>query len=137
MPRRAHTLRIPGQTSELERVRRHVEDWAGEAGLSPKETRQLRTAVDEAVANAIEHGLDDQRDHITIRSASDASGLAVTVRHRGDRFDPTLPPVPLAEAREARAVHGYGLHLLKTLVDSLSYRFVRGANEVRLYKRKR
>ena len=135
MPR--HTLTIPGQTSELARVRRHVEEWGEEAGLSAKEARQLRTAVDEAVANAIEHGLDDRRDSITIRSATDASGLAVTVRHRGERFDPTQPPTPLAEARERRAVHGYGLHLLGTLVDGLSYRFDRGANEVRMYKRKR
>ncbi len=135
MPR--HTLTIPGKTSELARVRRHVEDWGAEAGLSTTQTRQLRTAVDETVANAIEHGLGDPRDSITIRSVADASGLAVTVRHRGERFDPTQPPTPLAEARERRAVHGYGLHLLKTLVDSLSYRFDRGANEVRMYKRKR
>ena len=136
MPRHAHTLRIPGRTSELARVRRHVEAWAEEAGLSAKAARQIRTAVDEAVANAIEHGLDDRRETITIRSDARGDGLAITVRHRGERFDPTTPPVPLAEARQRRAVHGYGLHLLRKLVDEMGYSFERGTNEVRLVKRK-
>ena len=137
MPRHAHTLRIPGRTSELARVRRHVEAWAEEAGLSEKAARQLRTAVDEAVANAIEHGLDDARETITLRSDARGDRLTITVRHRGERFDPTAPPVPLAQVRDQRALHGYGLHLLRKLVDELDYRFDRGANEVRLVKRKK
>ncbi|HIG73769.1 MAG TPA: ATP-binding protein [Bacteroidetes bacterium] len=136
MPR-AHTLRIPGQTSELARVRRHVESWAREAGLSERAARQIRTAVDEAVANAIEHGIGDRAaETVTIQARAEAGGLAVVVRHRGDRFDPTAPPVPLADVRKRRAVHGYGLHLLRALVDELGYTHSRGTNEVRLVKRK-
>ena len=136
MPR-AHTLCIPGQTSELARVRRHVEAWAEEAGLSTRAARQIRTAVDEAVANAIEHGIGDRAaETVTIRARAEADGLAVTIRHRGDRFDPTDPPVALADVRRNRALHGYGLHLLRALVDEMGYTHERGTNEVRLVKRK-
>lgn len=137
MSRCAHSLRIPGRTSELARVRRHVEAWAVEAGLSARAARQIRTAVDEAVANAIEHGIGDRHaETVTIEARAEAGGLAVTIRHRGDRFDPTVPPVSLADARRQRALHGYGLHLLRALVDELGYSHSRGTNEVRLVKRK-
>ncbi|MEM1053889.1 MAG: ATP-binding protein [Bacteroidota bacterium] len=136
MPR-AYTLRIRGRTSELARVRRHVETWAREAGLSARAARQIQTAVDETVANAIEHGIEDRATAtVTIQARAEAGGLAVTVRHRGHRFDPTNPPVPLAEVRRQRAVHGYGLHLLRALVDEMGYSHSRGTNEVRLVKRK-
>ncbi|MEL6615376.1 MAG: ATP-binding protein [Bacteroidota bacterium] len=136
MPRHAHSLTIPGRTSELARVRRHVEAWAEAAGLSTREIRQIRTAVDEAVANAIEHGVETESATVTIVSRPVPGGLAVTVRHRGERFDPTAPPVSLDEVRERRALHGYGLHLLAALVDEMGYTFRRGTNEVRLVKRK-
>ena len=136
MPTRAHTLRIAGRTSELARVRRHVEAWAEEAGLSARAARQIRTAVDEAVANAIEHGMEDESGSVTVESRADADGLAVTVRHRGERFDPTQPPVALEDVRKRRALHGYGLHLLRALVDEMGYSHSRGTNEVRLVKRK-
>lgn len=136
MSRRAHTLRIAGQTSELARVRRHVEKWAVEAGLSARAAKQIRTAVDEAVANAIEHGIDEEAaETVTILAKALADGLAVTIRHRGDRFDPTTPPVDLADARQQHAIHGYGLHLLRALVDEMGYSHKRGTNEVRLVKR--
>ena len=136
MPR-AHTLRIPGQTSELARVRRHVEAWAVEAGLSARAARQIRTAVDEAVANAIEHGIGDRdAETVTIQARATRDGFAVTIRHRGDHFDPTNPPVRLADARNRRAIHGYGLHLLRALVDEMGYSHTKGTNEVRLIKRK-
>lgn len=137
MSRPAHTLCIAGETKELARVRRHVEEWAREAGLSARAARQIRAAVDEAVANAIEHGIDDHTaETVTILARALADGLAITIRHRGDRFDPTNPPVNLADARRTRAIHGYGLHLLRALVDEMGYSHKRGTNEVRLVKRK-
>lgn len=136
MHRHAQTLTIPGRTSELARVRRHVEAWGEHAGLSAREIRQIRTAVDEAVANAIEHGVDSERERITILSREMPDGLTVTIRHRGERFDPTTPPASLDEVRDRRALHGYGLHLLAALVDEMGYSFRRGTNEVRLVKRK-
>ena len=132
----SQTLRIRGATSELARVRRAVGAWSASAGLSKRAARQMQTAVDEAVANAIEHGLaDPERGRITVRGETGRTGLTVTVRHRGERFDPTVAPVTLDDARRSRAVHGYGLHLLQRLVDDLAYEHRRGTNEVRMVKR--
>ena len=126
------SLRVRGDTSELARVRAQVGAWAAAAGLGEARRRRLQLAVDEAVANAIEHGLGDGA-HVMVRAARSRAGLTVTIRYRGPRFDPTTAPTaPAAEVVRQHAEHGYGLHLIRRLVDELAYRWDRGTNEVRM-----
>lgn len=129
-----HTLRVRGHTSELARVRRHVAAWAEAAGLADPLARRIQLAVDETVANAIEHGMDDAvRGRVVVHGTPGRGRLTVTVRYRGERFDPTTASTrPAPEAVRQHAKHGYGLHLIRTLVDEVAYRWDRGANEVRL-----
>lgn len=133
------SLWIPARTDALRRVRRRVAAWAAEAGLGETRARRLVLAVDEAVANAVEHGLAERPDgRVTLRADVARGRVTVTVRHRGVRFDPTaiphaLPPRALiARALATRAAHGYGVPLLTTLVDDVAYRWDRGTNELRL-----
>ena len=133
------SLWIPARTDALARVRRRVAAWGAEAGLSDRRARRLVLAVDEACANAIEHGLKGRPDgRLTLRADVAKGRVEVVVRHRAARFDPTaiphaLPPRDLvAKAVARRAAHGYGLPLLNTLVDEVSYRWDRGTNELRL-----
>ena len=133
--RAAPTLHVRADTAELARVRRAVAAWAEAAGLPGASARRLQLAVDETVANAIEHGMDDGR-RVVVRATPGRGRLTVTVRYRGRRFDPTTAPaLPPAEAVRQRAAHGYGLHLIRTLVDEVAYRWDRGVNEVRLTAR--
>ena len=126
------TMRVRGDTAELARVRRRVGAWAAEAGLAGRSARRLQMAVDEAVANAIEHGMD--RDaRVMVHGAPGRGRLTVTIRYRGTRFDPTTAKtVPADEVVQRRAEHGYGLHLIRRLVDDVAYRWDRGTNEVRM-----
>ena len=131
----ARSLWIPARTSALARVRGRVAAWGREAGLDETRARRLVLAVDEAVANAVEHGLRGRPGgRVTLRADVSPGRVAVTVRHRGARFDPTTaPPRPLVQkALAARAPHGYGVPLIGTLVDEVSYRWDRGTNELRL-----
>ena len=131
------TLRVAGETRELARVRRAVAAWSAEAGLGEAQAHRLQLAVDEAVVNAIEHGLDDPaRRRITIGADVEAGAVTVTVRYRGERFDPTAAPArPAADSLRRRAEHGYGLLLIRGLVDDAAYRYTRGVNEGALTKR--
>ena len=128
------TLRVRGHTSELARVRRRVAAWAEAAGLAERPARRIQMAVDEAIANAIEHGMDDaDRGRVIVHGAPASGRLTVTIRYRGERFDPTTAPArPASETVRRHAQHGYGLHLIRTLVDDVAYRWDRGANEVTL-----
>ncbi|WP_420454758.1 ATP-binding protein [Rubrivirga sp.] len=132
----AQSLRVRGDTAELARVRASVGAWAASAGLGEARARRLQLAVDETVANAIEHGLDDGAQ-VVVRATPGRGRLTVTVRYRGDRFDPTTAPTaPADEVVRQRAAHGYGLHLIRRLVDDLAYRWDRGTNEVQMTMRR-
>jgi len=136
MDPRAVTLRVRPDTAELARVRRAVAAWAVDAGLDEAPARRLQMAVDEAVANAIEHGMDGA-GRVMVHGAPGRGRLTVTVRYRGARFDPTSAPAPApGDSLRRRAEHGYGLHLIRRLVDEVAYRWDRGTNEVRLMTRR-
>ena len=130
------TLRIRSDTAELGRVRRRVASWAEAAGLGQPQARRLQLAVDETVANAIEHGIEDDRRRVIVIATPARGRLTVTVRYRGPAFDPTTAPAPSTQdALRRRAEHGYGLHLIRTLVDDVAYRRDGPTNEVRLTAR--
>jgi anti-sigma regulatory factor (Ser/Thr protein kinase) len=128
----SQTLRVRGNTAELGRVRRAVAAWAEAAGLAEAPARRLTLAVDEAVANAIEHGM-TQGGRVVVRGTPGRRRLTVAVRYRGPRFDPTTAPTPTPdETLRRRSEHGYGLHLIRFLADEVAYRWDDGANEIRL-----
>lgn len=129
---RPQTLDVRADTAELGRVRRWVGARAAEAGLDDAASRRLVLAVDETVANAVEHGL-RPGDRVSVGAEPSPGRLTVTVRYGGPRFDPTTAPAsPAADAVRRRAPHGYGLHLIRSLADDVGYRWADRTNEVRL-----
>ena len=108
------------------------------AGLPEAAARRLVQAADEAAANAIEHGLTDPaRRRIVVSAEPTPEGLTVCLRYRGPRFDPTAAPVAgPADALRQRAVHGYGLLLIRRLVAHVGHDYARGVNELRLTVRR-
>ena len=137
MARSTYKLSIPSRTSQLAHVRRCVGKWAAEAGLSGEDAGALQCAVDEACANAIEHGYGGKPDGtVDVEAKLKAHALVVTVRHYGEPFDPKQHPLAaLTDIRNQRCKHGYGLHLIHKLVDDVRFRASGRASEVRLTKR--
>jgi anti-sigma regulatory factor (Ser/Thr protein kinase) len=138
MPRCAPRLTIPSRTSQLARVRARVACWAEQAGLPERAAQALQLAVDEACANAIEHGYGGRPDgRVEVEVAFKPDALTVTVRHRGDPYDPErYRPPELKQKVQGHRVHGYGLHLMHRLVDEIAFRLRDGASEVCLTKRR-
>ena len=127
---RPASLRVRADTAELGRVRARVAAWAEAAGLAENAARRLVLAVDEAVANAIEHGMAPS-SRVVVSADVGRRRLTVTVRYRGPRFDPLTAATPgTATALRQRAAHGYGLHLIRSLVDRAAYRWDEGTNEI-------
>ena len=137
MSRRIQKLSIPSRTSQLARVRRTVAAWAQEAGLEQTDADALQMAVDEACANAIEHGYGGQPDgRVDLEAKLGSGALVVTVRHHGKPFDPRKHTLTaLSDMRHNRRQHGYGLHLIRKLVDDVHFTATAQSSEVRLTKR--
>ena len=91
-------------------------------------------ALREALNNAVIHGngMDDGKSVEICCRCDSETGVWLVIRDQGKGFDPTAVPNPLAPER-LQAEHGRGIHLMKSLMDEVS--FLLGGTEVHMRKR--
>lgn len=124
----ASELRLRADPSQLREARRHVEDVAAAFGLDDDERYDVVLAVNEAVTNAIRHGLPDADGHISLRASSDGRRLTFEVRDHGTFTAPKVDPATESE-------RGRGLAMMACLMDEVQLRLEEGSTTVFLSKR--
>ncbi len=131
-----HTLTIPSSTRFLEDVREFVTTHATEAEFSEMSVEKLKMAVDEACTNVIEHAYEGQSEQpIDISIIVNKDKLTVRIRDKGRRFDQTNYEEPnLVRYAKSRKSGGFGVHIMKKMMDDVSYRTSGGVNECCLIK---
>jgi len=96
---------------------------AAEVADGPR--RALLIAADELVSNVLNHreGRDRPRVDLRVERAEPEGSLALEIVDDGREFDPFSRPAPETDAPLAdRAVGGLGIHLARSLAQSVSYR---------------
>ncbi|MDE2958121.1 MAG: ATP-binding protein [Bacteroidota bacterium] len=130
------SLAIPGKTSRLKEVRRFVARHGRRANLSEEVINAMRTAVDEACANIIEHayhGVADQIVNIEVTVKPDC--FVVSLRDQGAPFDRKAYREPdVRELTRSRASGGLGVRMIHALMDQVEYSSKGRTNEIRLTK---
>lgn len=93
-------------------------------------------AVDEAVANALEHAAMPTGTTIELRLYRDADHVRILLSNDGVAFDgDQLPAVDLAHHRAERRTGGLGVFLMQQLMDLVLFRTTReGRQEVVMVK---
>jgi len=95
---------------------------AREMGFSNDRVEDLKTAVSEACINAIEHGNKfDLNTKVGITLAADDTVLEVTVHDEGNGIDPEKIPKKREEPNGFPKRRGYGMFLIKNLVNEMSF----------------
>lgn len=102
---------------------------AKKIGFRAERIDDLKTATAEAVTNAIEHGNQlDSAHKVLVALTLEDTALVLRVVDRGCR---PIPPIP--QEHQQRANHrGWGLFLMKNLMDEVEVVAAPGWNEVRL-----
>ena len=130
------SLAIPSRTSRLRDVRRFVVEHGRRANLSEEVIDAMRTAVDEACANIIEHayqGVADQIVNIEVTVKPDC--FVVSLRDQGASFDRKAYHEPdVRKLTKSRASGGLGVRMIRTLMDQVEYSSNGATNEIRLTK---
>ena len=117
------------------RLQPFVEQAAEAAGIVGNAAKQLRLAVEEAVANIINYG---QATSITLHSAVEPDRLVLTLDDDGLPFDPTKESATdLSVPPDQRPPGGLGIILLHRMTDVLVYRRINGHNILRIEKKKK
>jgi anti-sigma regulatory factor (Ser/Thr protein kinase) len=121
-------LRLPARRSQLGVARKYAQDAAVAFGLDADRCYEFVVAVNEAVTNAIRHGLPDELGLIWMSIAVDADRLTCVVRDFGTFVTPILnPSITSAE-------NGRGFALMNGLMDEVHLCITPGSTIVRLSK---
>ena len=101
---------------------RRVEEAIAGIGLDAARLERLRTAVAEATMNAIEHGnAGDPELHVDVEVYADPSALLVRISDQGSGSAPDAgePPDIAAKLRGEQTPRGWGLFLIRNMVDDV------------------
>ena len=113
-------------------VRRTVAEFAAIRGFADDQCRSIALAIDEAQSNIIRHAYKDRRDQeikITIRAEGDS--LEFTLVDRGEPIDRSKY---CAQPLDGVALGGRGTHLIRQIMDEVSYERTSEENRLRLKK---
>jgi len=131
------SIKIKNNFSELEKVNYAFEEFIIIHQLTADVSNPINLALDEILNNTITYGYQDEKDHeisIEIKLLDDKISLYIE--------DDSLPFNPL-EVKESdtkskleeRAVGGLGIHLIRNLLDNISYEYKKEKNCLTLEKK--
>jgi anti-sigma regulatory factor (Ser/Thr protein kinase) len=126
-------LEVPSDPQLLSVVRSAVQQIAAVMGFADRDCRLITLAVDEAMANIIRHAYGNRHDRpVEVRCRCRDSRIEFVLVDRGKSVKPEkLRGRDLDDVRPG----GLGIHLIAQIMDSVTYKPLRGRNELRLVKR--
>ena len=116
---RCRVLSVSPEPVRLASIRRFVEQVAQEAALDPEKTFDLKVAVSEACANAVEHS-GGQHAPLEISAFVYADKIVFEISDSGDF---RVPGAPRPSQHDNR---GLGLPLMVALMDEVRFAKTRG-----------
>ncbi len=123
-------ITIRNDISELTRVNQLFNDFYASLQLPAKVTNSLDIAIDEILSNIIKYGYDDQRTHeIVIRMSIKDQELTLEIEDDARPFNPlTVAEADTKSSIDERRIGGLGLHLVRSMMDDVSYRYTNERN---------
>lgn len=128
------SLKVPGVVEAVPEIRRWLGDVLTSWGFAGSDAADLELAVTEVCTNIARHGYGDTAGHIEVHVASEAGAVRVTILDRAPPFSPSRMVLPPAAAL---AEGGYGLGLVRSVVDEVHVEpMAGGGNRTVLVKRR-
>ena len=131
------TIRLEAQLPEVERLNRLVRHFGELHEIPNRGLYSLNLALDELVTNVILYGYDDPvGQEVIIRIDAQPAQITALVEDGGREFDPLAMPAPdLNAPLHQRELGGLGVHLVRNLMDEVTYRRDGGKNLLTVRKR--
>jgi len=127
-------IQVENDLAELERVSRLVDAFGAQHDLPRRVVFELNLVLDEVLTNVMSYGYADTRQHqiivrLSVMLEPHPAEVVIEVEDDGRPFDPTEAEVPALDSPvEERPVGGLGIHLVRQLMDGLTYRRQQGKN---------
>ena len=125
-------IMIRASMDDISCIEPFIAHVAAKAGISEREAKRLRLAVEEAVANIINYG---QATTIKLQTKAGDSQVVLTIDDDGQPFDPTVnSPTDFSVPADERPPGGLGIMFLHQMTDGLEYQRLDGHNILKIVK---
>jgi len=132
------TILLPNDVAAVPRLAEFIDQVCESAGLDMGATMQMNLALEEAVVNVMNYAYPQGTEgSVEVRAMEDGGTLLFVVKDRGTPFDPTAKAdADTTLSAEARPIGGLGIHLVRQIMDRISYeRTADGCNVLTMQKR--
>lgn len=132
-----YQLKLRNNLSEIPKIETFVNEVASVAGIKDHlTTSSINLALEEAITNVIMYAYPSGIDGPVYLEAVISEGKATFIlSDTGKPFDPTkAEEVDVTLAAEDRPIGGLGIHLVRTIMDNVSYEYLSGKNILMMTK---
>ncbi len=131
-----NSFELKNDLSELETLCQHLNKFGHVSGLSEACITDINICLDELFTNIVSYGFTDDLEHmIRFTINVDNNVLTLTIEDEGIAFNPLEkkdPEIP-ADLIDVR-IGGLGIHIVRKLMDDISYKRKRGKNKLTMKK---
>jgi sigma-B regulation protein RsbU (phosphoserine phosphatase) len=130
------SITLTNKIEEISRIAGFINDIAADVQLDGSLASKLNLALEEAVTNVIKYAYpEDTVGTVEVSAVEQPGLLTFTIADSGIPFDPTGNPEPDLQASvQERPIGGLGIHLVRTIMDSVQYDYNDGKNILTLTK---
>lgn len=132
-----HSITLTNDIQQVPQLADFVDMVCEEVGMDMAVAIQMNLAMEEAVVNVMSYAYPaDTVGDVTIEAVTIADQLQFTITDCGTPFDPTAKAeVDTTLSAEERPIGGLGIHLVRQLMDSITYERIDGKNVLTLRKK--
>ena len=125
MSRKTRKITVPATLDHLEELTGMVSDHLRENGVPEKAAFEIDLALDEACTNVISYAYGPGGGDVTVECTVTPTEVDVCITDHGLRFDPLAVEAPdLTGGVEDRPIGGLGVHLIRSLMDRVTYEYL-------------
>jgi len=130
-------LTLPNDINTIPQLSEFIDMNCEELGVDMIETMNINLALEEAVVNVMSYAYPEGTEgEVDIELAADKEEMVFTITDSGTPFDPTQKEeVDTTLSAEERPIGGLGIHLVRKLMDSISYQYIDNKNVLTLKKK--
>ncbi|MYD81480.1 MAG: ATP-binding protein [Gammaproteobacteria bacterium] len=129
---------LENRLDELQRFITTLTEFARVGSLPEEIAFSVQLAIDELFTNIVSYGYDDDESHqIEIKMSIQGRELRIDLIDDAKQFDPLHEAAQpdLDASLEDRRIGGVGIHLVKTMMDDVSYKYEDSKNHLTLVKK--
>ena len=131
-----HKFKLSNKLSELETLNRQLHAFGKTMRMSENSILEINVCLDELFTNIVSYGYEDKlEDHIYFTFTLMDDVLTIRVEDEGLPFNPlgVKPPEKVYDLKDLQ-IGGFGIHIVKKLMDDICYKRYHGKNNLILKK---